>query len=239
LVILITAKKKPFKYSHIELYNMYFGSEHTTITSDNLHNNEMTSSEQQIIDIVSDGGSSIENHTPIINVSIPENELKKLHNLYNELETSHEPQEKINNIYNDIETSYEPRQQTLEQSSDVSFSQASEQNLEPIQQPIQKPYPYTPTIQSQPIQQRSFFGNIVDGFAFGTGSTIARNMFSSSTNTNTETKIIEKEKIVKIDCYEFTKCNEFKENGDKFLYNECIKKLPNKISDYETCLLSR
>ena len=47
------------------------------------------------------------------------------------------------------------------------------------------------------------------------------------------------QKIVKIDCHEFTKCNEFKENGDKFLYNECIKKLPNKISDYETCLLSR
>jgi hypothetical protein len=109
------------------------------------------------------------------------------------------------------------------------------------QQPIQKPYPYphNPTIQSQPIQQRSFFGNIVDGFAFGTGSTIARNMFSSSSSTHSETKIIEKEKKIIIDCTEFTKCNEFKENGDKFLYNECIKKLPNKLSDYETCLLSR
>ena len=109
------------------------------------------------------------------------------------------------------------------------------------QQPIQRPYPHTPTIQSQPIQQRSFFGNIIDGFAFGTGSTIARNMFSSSSNSSThsETKIIEKEKKVIIDCYEFNKCNEFKENGDKFVYNECIKKLPNKVSDYETCILSR
>ena len=115
-------------------------------------------------------------------------------------------------------------------------------NTPPIykpQQPIQKlnPYPHTPTFQSQPIQQRSFFGNIVDGFAFGTGSTIARNMFSS----NTETKIIEKEKEkrVVIDCTEFNKCNEFKESGDKFLYNDCIKKLTNKLSDYEMCLLSK
>ena len=105
------------------------------------------------------------------------------------------------------------------------------------------PHTYSPTIQKiqpiqtiQPIQQRSFFGNIIDGFAFGTGSTIARNMFTSS---NIETKIIEKEKKVVIDCTEYNKCNEFKENGDKFLYNECIKKLPNKISDYETCILSR
>jgi hypothetical protein len=89
--------------------------------------------------------------------------------------------------------------------------------------------------------KNSIFNSIKDGFGFGIGSTIARNMFSSSTNTNTETKIIEKEieKKVVIDCYEYNKCNEFKENGDKFLYNECIKKLPNKISDYETCLLSR
>jgi hypothetical protein len=103
-----------------------------------------------------------------------------------------------------------------------------------------KPYPHTPTIQSQPIQQRSFFGNIVDGFAFGTGSTIARNMFSSS-NTSTETKIIEKEteKRILVDCTEFNKCNEFKENGDKFLYNDCIKKLTNKVTDYEICLLSK
>jgi len=140
-----------------------------------------------------------------------------------------------NNSNSNSNSSYSPRRPTFK-----PFNPSTPPIYRPpMQQPIQKPYPYTPTIQSQPIQQRSFFGNIVDGFAFGTGSTIARNMFSSSTNTNTETKIIEKEKIVKIDCHEFTKCNEFKENGDIFLYNECIKKLPNKISDYETCLLSR
>jgi hypothetical protein len=99
----------------------------------------------------------------------------------------------------------------------------------------QKPYPYTPTIQSQPIQQRSFFGNIVDGFAFSTGATIARNMFSSTP----ETKIVEKvsEKKVVIDCSEYNKCLQYEKEGDIFLYNDCIKKLPNKINDYEMCIL--
>jgi len=137
-----------------------------------------------------------------------------------------------NNSNSNSNSSYSPRRPTFNPSTTPIYKPQ-------IQQPIQKPYPYpyNPTIQSQPIQQRSFFGNIVDGFAFGTGSTIARNMFGSSTNT--ETKIIEKEKIVKIDCTEFNKCSEFKENGDKFLYNDCIKKLTNKLSDYEMCLLSK
>jgi hypothetical protein len=141
------------------------------------------------------------------------------------------------NNSNNSSRSYSPRRPSFK-----PFNPSTNTNPIYKQQPIQKPYPYTPTIQTQPIQQRSFFGNIIDGFAFGTGSTIARNMFSSSpSSTITETKIIEKEKEkrVIIDCYEFNKCNELKENGDKFLYNECIKKLPNKISDYETCILSR
>lgn len=140
---------------------------------------------------------------------------------------------KSNNSTSNSNRSYSPRR--------TSFKPYLP-NTPPIykqQQPIQKPYPYHPTIQSQPIQQRSFFGNIVDGFAFGTGSTIARNMFTSSNTSTPEIKIIEKEKKVVIDCTEFNKCNEFKENGDKFLYNDCIKKLTNKLSDYEMCLLSK
>jgi hypothetical protein len=107
--------------------------------------------------------------------------------------------------------------------------------------PIQPVKPVQPIQSIQPIQQRSFFGNIIDGFAFGTGSTIARNMFGSDSSRSSETKIIEKqvEKKVVIDCTEFNKCYDLKENGDKFLYNDCIKKLTNKISDYELCVLSR
>jgi hypothetical protein len=98
----------------------------------------------------------------------------------------------------------------------------------------QQPYPYTPTVQSQPIQQRSFFGNIVDGFAFSTGATIARNMFSSRPDPIVvETKNAEKEIIKIIDCTEFNKCLQFEKDGDKFLYNDCIKKLNDNI--YSQC----
>ena len=96
----------------------------------------------------------------------------------------------------------------------------------------QKPYPYTPTIQSQPIQQRSFFGNIVDGFAFSTGATIARNMFSSRPDPIVvETK--NTEVIKTIDCTEFNQCLQYEKEGDKFLYNDCIKKLNDNV--YSQC----
>jgi len=150
------------------------------------------------------------------------------------------PRSNNSNSNSNSNSSYSPRRPTFK-----PFNPSTTPIYRPpMQQPIQKPnpYPYNPTIQSQPIQQRSFFGNIVDGFAFGTGSTIARNMFTSNTSTsNTETKIIEKEieKKVIIDCTEFNKCNNFKENGDKFLYNDCIKKLTNKITDYEMCISTK
>ena len=123
---------------------------------------------------------------------------------------------------NNSNNSYSPKRTTFK-----PYSPPPTPNL-----PKQQPYPYTPTVQSQPIQQRSFLGNIVDGFAFGTGSTIARNMFSSRPDPIVvETKNSEVIKI--IDCTEFNQCLQFEKDGDKFLYNDCIKKLNDNV--YSQC----
>jgi len=105
--------------------------------------------------------------------------------------------------------------------------------LNPHTSSINQPFPYTPSIQNQP---RSFFGNIVDGFAFSTGATIARNIFGTSDRREVKEIREVKEVKVAIDCSEYYKCYEMKE-GDKFLYNDCIKKLPNKLYDYDICQL--
>ena len=89
--------------------------------------------------------------------------------------------------------------------------------------PTQLSYPSSP---SQPtINQPGFFSNVMQGFAWGTGTTIARNIFEShptmpSTAESTPSK-------VELSCNSYNLC---KQSNDPY---DCYSKLDQK--EYEFC----
>jgi len=97
-----------------------------------------------------------------------------------------------------------------------------------------KPIEYTPTNETRnfpetspkPIptqtQQPGFLSNVVQGFAWGTGTTIARNMFESKENST-----LSLNKTNDNNCFEYKLCQKLNDP------QECFNKMD--ISEYTTC----
>jgi len=84
----------------------------------------------------------------------------------------------------------------------------------------------------QPVQQNpGFLSNVIQGFALGTGSSLARSVFQSASGSNSKnTEPIKNEKINNDDCYHYKKCKEITNIQDSF---ECLNNL--NIKEYEKC----
>ena len=95
---------------------------------------------------------------------------------------------------------------------------------------ITKPTEYTQTKQVQvQIKQPGFFSNVFQGFAWSTGSTIARNMFESkshitppSSNTPSSSNITNE-----YNCNEYKLCQKLNDP------QECFNKM--NVSEYTVC----
>jgi hypothetical protein len=119
-------------------------------------------------------------------------------------------------------------------SSRSSFSNSSFKNstVKPT-----TPREYTPSYQSSPIntnqtpvihkiEQPGFLSNVMQGFAWGTGTSIARNMFESKPLQNT-TPIVNKPNNQTNDCKTYELCKQM-ENP-----YECYSKMDQK--EYALC----
>jgi hypothetical protein len=84
-------------------------------------------------------------------------------------------------------------------------------NVSPITLPITQPIV---------IKNNTLFGSIKEGFGFGIGSSIARNMFGSSTS-------VQPLLVSKVSCAEYNKCLE---SNDKY---ECFSNLDK--NEYVEC----
>ena len=92
----------------------------------------------------------------------------------------------------------------------ISNSKLRNNNIKPIQTRND----YTPSYQPAP----SFLSNVTQGFAWGTGSTIARNMFASNIDIDNNKKN---------DCLEYKLCKKL-DNKE-----ECFSKI--NITEYDLC----
>jgi len=101
-------------------------------------------------------------------------------------------------------------------------------SISPRNYKITKPIEYTQTKENRPVpiqiqsQQPGFLSNVAQGFAWGTGTTIARNIFESkenitpSINKNTENN-----------CFEYKLCQKLNDP------EECFSKM--NINEYTLC----
>lgn len=86
------------------------------------------------------------------------------------------------------------------------------------------PIEYTQTKENRPVPiQPGFLSNVVQGFAWGTGTTIARNMFESKEHL-TQTSLHKKNEN---NCFEYKLCQKLNDP------QECFNKMD--ISEYNIC----
>ena len=88
--------------------------------------------------------------------------------------------------------------------------------------PSQPSYPSSPT-----INQPGFFSNVMQGFAWGTGTTIARNIFESHPTMPSPTIAESTPSKVELSCNSYNLC---KQSNDPY---DCYSKLDQK--EYEFC----
>jgi hypothetical protein len=81
----------------------------------------------------------------------------------------------------------------------------------------------TPITTQTPSQQPGFLSNVVQGFAWGTGSTIARNMFESKEHFTPSAL----NKTNENNCFEYKLCKKLNDP------QECFNKID--ISEYTVC----
>jgi hypothetical protein len=108
-----------------------------------------------------------------------------------------------------------PRTTTNKQSNKNILNKS---NVSPITLPITQPVV---------IRNNSLFSSIKEGFGFGIGSTIARNMFGGSTVYRDTVTPVHPMLSSKVSCVEYNKCIE---SDDKY---ECFGNLDKK--EYVEC----
>jgi hypothetical protein len=94
---------------------------------------------------------------------------------------------------------------------------------------INKPIEYTQTkpVQVQ-VKQPGFFSNVFQGFAWSTGSTIARNMFESKSDMTPHSySNITPSSSNQINCLEYKLCEKLNDP------QECFNKM--NVSEYTVC----
>ena len=112
---------------------------------------------------------------------------------------------------NTLNRSISPRNHTT--NKPVKYSQTNENRNLPVTSPIpNQTYP----------QQSGFLSNVVQGFAWGTGSTIARNMFESKEHFTPSSN-----KTNENNCFEYKLCQKLNDP------QECFNKID--ISEYTVC----
>ena len=94
-----------------------------------------------------------------------------------------------------------------------------------VTQPSPPSYPSYPS--SPTINQPGFFSNVMQGFAWGTGTTIARNIFDSHPTMPSPTIAESAPSKVELSCNSYNLC---KQSNDPY---DCYSKLDQK--EYEFC----
>jgi hypothetical protein len=116
-------------------------------------------------------------------------------------------------------------------SDNIRSNNTLKRSISPRNYETNKPNQYTPTKENKNVpipvqtqsQQPGFLSNIVQGFAWGTGTTIARNMFESKEHIVQSSS----NKSNENNCFEYKLCQKLNDP------QECFNKMD--VSEYTVC----
>ncbi len=111
--------------------------------------------------------------------------------------------------------------------SKPSYSSNSKPSYSPAYIPTNTPSYKPPTVVEHKVEQPGFFSNVMQGFAWGTGTSIARNIFESKPVPVIQQVPIVNHSIKNEECREYKLC---KQLSDPY---ECFSKIDQK--EYELC----